>query len=110
MSEFDGIPVVQLPGYEGWAGAYEWGHALTEQFPGQDADEFAYACESNDPGPAGSGQIVAFEMVQQGERDESEWAWRVSFVDGTTWMAEGGCDFTGWDCRSHLLWTQEPTP
>ena len=100
----DDLPIVPLPGYETWAGAYEWGRALDVRFPNQDAIDFAYACSENDAGPADTHQITNLVMVQQGANDESDWIWHVTFDDGTTWVAQGGCDYTGWDCQSNLEW------
>lgn len=35
-----------------------------------------------------------------GENDEYEWYWILQMKDGTFSWAKGGCDYTGWDCRS----------
>jgi len=105
MTDIPDLPIVPLPGYEGWADAYEWGGALDKQFPGQDADEFAYACGYNDTGPAQNREITDFVMAQRGENDGADWIWHVTFADATRWIAQGGCDYTGWDCMSDLTWT-----
>jgi len=34
-----------------------------------------------------------------GANDESDWYWILT-VDGKTYYATGGCDYTGWDCQS----------
>ncbi len=108
MSEIPHLPVFPLPGSEDWAETYDWAEALEKLFPDQDAGDFAYACHYNDPGPAADRDLTNLVMTQQGARDESDWIWRVTFADGSTWIATGGCDFTGWDCQSDLVWTQEP--
>lgn len=100
------LPIVPLAGSGGWANAYENGLALDKKFPGQDADELTYACEYNDEGPTANHDIVSLIMEQQGCRDESDWVWLVGLSDGSTWRATGGCDYTGWDCRSWLGWEQ----
>lgn len=35
-----------------------------------------------------------------GERDESDWVGVFLLKDGRYLVAEGGCDYTGWDCRA----------
>lgn len=100
------IPVVPLPGSEGWADAYKYGNLLERKFPGQQAESLCYAIEHNEAGPAAKQEIVNLVMEQEGGPDEQDWIWRVTFEDGTTWRAIGWCDYTGWDCQSGLAWEQ----
>lgn len=102
--DLSGLPVIHLPGSQGWEDAYEWAGQLEQRFPGQGAPDFAVACEYNDSGPTTEHQITALVMRREGYNDGENWIWHVTFDDGTTWVAEGGCDYTGWDCRSHLDW------
>lgn len=37
-----------------------------------------------------------------GENDEADWYWVLKMKDDTYGLARGGCDYTGWDCRSSL--------
>lgn len=37
-----------------------------------------------------------------GERDEKDWHWLVGFTDGKVGYITGGCDYTGWGCRSDI--------
>lgn len=37
-----------------------------------------------------------------GHNDEDEWYWVGQLKDGRFFAAVGGCDYTGWDCQSHL--------
>jgi len=104
----NGYPFVRLPGDDLWVGSYEFGQELEKLFPGQDGWDFASGCNYNDWGPLaeeGVG-IVSLVMLQQGENDGAEWQWSVETTDGRTWLVEGGCDYTGWDCRSGLSWTE----
>lgn len=100
------LPIVPLAGSEGWANAYETGLALAERFPGQSVAVLAYACEYNDEGPTAEHAITSLVMEQQGCRGGDDWVWLVGLSDGSTWRATGGCDYTGWDCRSYLSWEQ----
>lgn len=104
--DLNDLPVVPLPGSEGWIGAYQWGGELEKAFPNQDADQLAYACEYNGLGPVDGHRITGLVMVQQGERDEGSWIWHVTLDDGATWTLEGWCDYTGWDCQSGTDWTE----
>jgi len=36
-----------------------------------------------------------------GANDEDNWYWILKMKNGTFSFAEGGCDYTGWDCQSH---------
>lgn len=103
------LPVVDLPGSDGWRHGYEYGNVLERRFPGQDGGQLALAIEYNSRydgvGPADQ-EVTNLVMVQQGEHDGDAWIWRVTFIDGTTWMAKGWCDYTGWDCQSSLVWTR----
>lgn len=99
------IPVVMLPGAEGWANAYQWAGELEEAFPGQDAHDFSYAIEYNDRGPIDDHTgIRGFTCWNYGERDGDHWQWSIVFENGEHWIATGGCDYTGWDCQSSLYW------
>ncbi|HEU5394696.1 MAG TPA: hypothetical protein VFV36_07815 [Candidatus Methylomirabilis sp.] len=104
--EFGELPVVDLPGSEDWRAAHEWGQRLARQFPGQDAHDLAYACENNAYGPAGERRVVELRLEKQGERDGDDWIWQLRFEDGSRWRATGWCDYTGWDCRSDLVWEE----
>lgn len=109
MSDLPKVPIVRLPGSETWESGYLWGEALEAEFPDQDAYDFAAGCRENDMGPAAEKRIISLVMLKQGERDEGDWKWRVVFEDGSAWFAEGGCDYTGWDCQSDLRWRQDDT-
>lgn len=104
----DSYPIIELPGSETWERGYHWGSALAKAFPEQDAHELSSACVYNDYGPAATQRIINLVLLEQGENDGARWVWRVTFADGTTWVAEGACDYTGWDCQSSLEWTEEP--
>ena len=97
---------IVLPGSAGYWDAYDKGREIEETSPGQDAVDFAYACEYNDMGPLNAQVgVVGLLMVKQGEADETDWIWLVQTSDGAHWWAIGGCDYTGWDCHSDLTWT-----
>jgi|SRR5580692_549858 hypothetical protein len=36
----------------------------------------------------------------EGERDERDWVCWGQLKDGRWFVARGGCDYTGWDCRA----------
>lgn len=38
--------------------------------------------------------------VYEGEKDGEDWRWIIRLTDQTFRALEGGCDYTGWDCRS----------
>lgn len=100
---------VGLPGSESWISSYEAGEVLESIFPEQAAHDFCMACEHNGNGPLGDGKLVGLVLIEEGERDGAAWLWEVT-VDDTVWLAEGWCDYTGWDCQSSLLWTVKQLP
>jgi hypothetical protein len=38
--------------------------------------------------------------LAEGERDEADWVVYGKLKDGRYFVARGGCDYTGWDCRA----------
>lgn len=102
------LPIIPLPGSTGWREAYTFGKQLDMQFPGQDAGDLTSAAENNGWPQGIEGGEVIKELVcwQSGCRDEEEWVWKVRFEGKGTYIAFGGCDYTGWDCQSNLEWHQ----
>lgn len=47
----------------------------------------------------GNVDVIIAEVC--GENDGYNWYWILQMRDGTFGWAEGGCDYTGWDCQSH---------
>lgn len=47
--------------------------------------------------------IAALIAIHEGRKDEEDWHWVVTLKDGRFAYFTGGCDFTGWDCQSHLV-------
>lgn len=54
------------------------------------------------------GDIAEVVMLKQGIHDEEDWIWEVTLLDGRRYNVEGGCDYTGWDCRSGATYTLIP--
>lgn len=103
----NGYLIVSLPGSLGWESAYEFGQTLEERFPGQDGWNLSSAMEHNGMGPLSDNNGIAeLVLLKQGARDETSWVWRVTCEDGNVWIAEGWCDYTGWDCQSGLRWNE----
>jgi hypothetical protein len=114
MTDAADLPVVPLPGSEAWAGAYDWGDSLDKTFPGQDAQDFSYACSYNDSGPTADKRVLDLRMIVQGENEGADWIWMVRFetdrYEPEWWVMVAGCDYTGWDCQSSNCWTKIATP
>lgn len=105
MTDMDDLPIIELPGSEQWLSGYELAELLEKRFPGQGTSDFGSAITYNDRGPFTTVDAVTdFVMEEEGANESADWVWRISFTDGTTWLAEGGCDYTGWDCQSDLRW------
>lgn len=106
MDDSNDIPYVFLKGSEDFWEAYDEGDKLERKFPDQCARDFVVGCTYNDWGPLCGGElgIVDFNMIQEGMNEEANWVWHVTLTDGSIWVAEGGCDYTGWDCQSNMDW------
>lgn len=68
-------------------------------------NELRYAMECN------AGDIKYTDIKQIlgcvcGENDDRSWHWLVETTDGKLWYVSGGCDYTGWDCQSHLVYVE----
>lgn len=104
MIEID-YPQVRLPGDDDYWNGYDWGRDLDKTFPGQDAQDFAYAIHYNERGPLVEHALTGLLMVKQGYNDGDDWIWLVRLGNGHHWWLQGGCDYTGWDCWSSVKWT-----
>ncbi len=73
----------------------------TEKFdPEEYGDDIRYAFNENQLGERLSDiEVIVAEVC--GANDEDNWYWILQMKDGTFSAAEGGCDYTGWDCQSH---------
>lgn len=105
-NEFEKYPIVRMGGDDNWVGGWEMGEVLDRRFPNQDAHDFCIAVEYNGSPLTEAHEITGLVMLQQGENDRESWIWEVTFANGQKWHAEGGCDYTGWDCQSSLDWIQ----
>lgn len=45
-------------------------------------------------------QVKRVVAVVEGENDGANWHWVVELNDGRFAYLQGGCDYTGWDCKS----------
>lgn len=97
---------IVLPGSESHWRAYDIGEELDRRFPGQDANDFAYAVEFNGTGPLADQAVEGLLMVREGERDGPGWVWLLRTHTGAHWWVEGWCDYTGWDCQSGVEWSR----
>lgn len=60
------------------------------------------ALENNPQENFTADNILNVMAVFEGENEGAEWAWVVKLTSGRFAYIQGGCDFTGWDCSSHL--------
>lgn len=127
------LPLVKLLGSDKEHNAWEASQVLDRKFHGQAADDFCYAVEYNSYEPSFT-NITFFTLVKQGENDNDHWIWYLevegvadvevpdwekkrnplTWTENPTkiikrtvkesWIADGWCDYTGWDCQSGLSW------
>lgn len=73
-----------------------------------DNDDIKYAFEYN--GLSETLPLIDVIVAEVcGENEEYEWYWILQMKDGTFAWASGGCDYTGWDCRSWVEFKGEFT-
>lgn len=53
-----------------------------------------------DSSPVTRADVADIIAAVNGENDESDWVGLFLLRDGRYLVAEGGCDYTGWDCRA----------
>lgn len=97
---------IHLAGSEDYWDAWDRGSELEKSFPGQDAGNLTSACTYNSWGPLGCEGVSALMLVEQGQHEGPDWVWLVRLMNGEHWFAQGGCDYTGWDCQSYLIWAE----
>lgn len=110
MNDYPIITLTATPKQNSWNDGWNIGTILEHFFPNEDPINFAQACAYNDWGPVlkdGSLQIEGLLMLEEGEHDGDECVWLVR-ASGHHFIATGGCDYTGWDCQSHLRWSVLP--
>lgn len=83
---------------------------VLDDYTGRDrlSDAIGYdlvAAVHNNPGKGLSwvdleGCAVLYELT--GDNDGPDWHWIVLLADGRHAYINGGCDYTGWDCRSSI--------
>lgn len=66
-----------------------------------------FACLENNPQDAFMvADIRRVLAVWEGANDGDDWRWVIELFDGRFVFLRGGCDYTGWDCRSSAShWT-----
>ena len=107
MSEYEIVDgKVVLTGSEQYWYGWDYGNALDDLFPHQDAADFGQAIGLGQGPISETNSVVGLVLTQAGENDGPSWKWEVKLEDGTTWKLEGWCDYTGWDCQAGNDWEQ----
>lgn len=65
-------------------------------------DDLWYALENNLPSMFKPDDIIDIVAEVPGANDEFDWWWVLAMTDGRFFLLSGGCDYTGWDCRSGI--------
>lgn len=110
-------PIVRIPGSENWQRGYELADELEKAFPHEECENFAHAISENwDSCPDLTAGITKLICLEQGLNDETDWIWYVVLGkddvgygadrNAKRYVVRGWCDYTGWDCRSAVTWTE----
>ena len=76
----------------------------TEKYNKEDwGDDIGSAFNNNGIEQLDNIDVIVAEVC--GENDGVDWYWILQMKDGTFANASGGCDYTGWDCRSNADFT-----
>ncbi len=81
---------------------YNWAQVFADENDGN-VDKSTTAVppgSSVDITPPCRKDVVAIIAAVNGERDGDDWLGVFLLQDGRYLIAEGGCDYTGWDCRA----------
>lgn len=81
---------------------YNWAHVFADETYGITSKDTRPAVPDNaiDLTPPSRSDIAEIIAVAQGERDSEEWLGLFILKDGRYLVANGGCDYTGWDCQA----------
>lgn len=71
-----------------------------EQATAMNVDYDFCACLEYNPQPFNLMDVARVLAVIEGENDREDWHWVVRLRDRRFVYLRGGCDYTGWDCRS----------
>lgn len=76
----------------------------TKEYEARGIDYDLASCLDNNPQEAFTlDDIDKVLAVWEGENDGDDWRWVMRLKDGRFVFLQGGCDYTGWDCRSWAL-------
>jgi hypothetical protein len=81
---------------------YDWSEVFGEGTGGNCDGEISVIPPGAKVDKSGVSRAMVAEIIAavNGENDESEWIGVFLLNDGRFLIAEGGCDYTGWDCRA----------
>lgn len=79
---------------------YDWAHVFGEEDDGNcdDSTDAIGTCPA-DPPPRRE-DVAEIICSRDGENDGESWIGVFRLKDGRYLFAEGGCDYTGWDCQA----------
>lgn len=71
-----------------------------QEYQSRGMDYDLVACLDYNPQSFSADDIERVLAVWEGENDSDDWRWVLLLKDGRYAFLQGGCDYTGWDCRS----------
>lgn len=78
---------------------YDWEEVFGEG-DGGNTDGTVEGINGCDASPVSREMVVEVLAAVNGENDEDDWLGLFRLADGRFLVAEGECDYTGWDCRA----------
>lgn len=80
----------------------DWAQVFCDENYGNVSDEVQVVPPGADVSNAKVSRSDVVEIIAavNGENDEADWVGVFLLRDGRYLIAEGGCDYTGWDCRA----------
>lgn len=67
---------------------------------------YAMECNSHEKGWFSKNNIKEVVACVCGEHDGRTWHWLVKHDNDKFYYISGGCDYTGWDCQSYLVFVE----
>lgn len=81
---------------------YDWAQVFADENCGNVSKETTEIPPGSDVSTAPASRTDVKEIIAavNGENDEADWLGVFLLRDGRYLVAQGGCDYTGWDCQA----------
>jgi hypothetical protein len=95
------MPIVEIT-LEELKDSYDWAEVFADRSSGNTTKETTEVPPGSDVStrPASREDVIEIIAAVNGENDGEEWIGVFLLRDGRYLVAQGSCDYTGWDCQA----------